>query len=381
MSGTVESLFQSFNKTASGSAQIGMPTEEIPRLPSGIFQFDLATGGGIPMGRISVIYGPESSMKTTLSLKLIAQMQQRYPSKRCVFVDAEGHFDPVWATKMGVNVEVLGYAIPPSAEKMVDMVEGLLYAKDLGLVVIDSLAALTTQKELDSDAEKALVGSGALLINKFYRKSSRALGMAKMEGLFPTMICINQIRYKIGVMYGNPETMPGGPSFKFASSLTVRVYGKDLIEKSINPSLPAFKEIKCVIQKYKVPIVSQNCEFKMALLPTAYYGLKVGGVYEWNTILHYAKTLGFIVKHGTAWATVYADTGETTTYPKQVDIYNALTKNPALMDRMKSQIFNKMVSSTGATDGEQSVPVEEAGESDGLQGATGGEESWDAPDS
>jgi recombination protein RecA len=368
---TVEELFGEFNSGGLEVATFGKSIDSVPRLPSDIFQLDLSSGGGFPRGRISVIYGPEGSAKTTLALKAVAQAQFEHPDKKAVFLDAEGHLDGKWANRLGVDMTKLGYAIPQSAENAVDMIEALLYAEDLSIVVLDSLAALTTEKELDSDAEKALVGAGALVINKMYRKTGRALGMAKLQGREPTVIFINQIRMKIGVMYGNPETMPGGPSFKFASSLTIRTFGKDEIDKDVNPSLPAFKEIKCVIKKQKVGIVSENCEFKMAILPNEAKGLKVGDVYEWNTISHYLKLFGLMNKEkGNKWSLADPETGEVTEYKAQYEIEKLFREDKALAQKYKRVIFDRVVADTEGHD-EESVPETETGEEQGVSGEAG----------
>ena len=182
-----------------------------------------------------------------------------------------------------------------------------------------NLTAFTTEKELDSDAEKAQVDTAGLLINKFYRKSSRALGMAIAQGRNPTLVCINQIRYKIGVMYGNPETMPGGPSFKFASSMTIRLYGKDVMDKAVHAAMPAFKSVNFAIQKFKVPIVANNAtDVKIATLPNAKLGLQPDDSYDWPVILSYLKKYELIVSGANGgWDVIDPITGEVENFKTQ----------------------------------------------------------------
>ena len=193
---------------------------DTPRLPTGIFPFDLASGGGFPMGRVSVVFGPESSGKTNVVLKAIGKGQQIYPDKQAVFVDAEHAFDPLWARQLGVNTDRLIVIHPEYAEQAVDMIEAFLYASDVFCVALDSIAALSTQNEIESSAEKAAVGGASLVIGKLFKKATVSFNRMRNQGLMPpAFIGINQIRHKIGVMYGDPETMPGGNAIKFASSL------------------------------------------------------------------------------------------------------------------------------------------------------------------
>ena len=209
----------------------GVNWAEADRIPTGWFPFDLATGGGFPMGGVSIVYGPESSLKSTLALRAIAQCQILKPHLKCAFLDLEGAYEPSWGKTLGVDNSKLVYALPDYAEQVVDITIALLEAEDIGIVVIDSLAAMAPENEVVSSAEKASVGGSGLIISKFCRKLTTAINQAKRQGRYPLVIAINQIRHKIGVMYGNPETMPGGFAFKFASKMTVRLYGKDVEDK------------------------------------------------------------------------------------------------------------------------------------------------------
>ena len=148
------------------------------------------------------------------------------------------------------------------------MVEAFLYAKDVFCVGLDSVAALSTQNEIDSSAEKASVGGASNVIGKMFRKTTVSFNKMRNQGLMPpAFIGINQIRNKIGVMFGDPETMPGGQTMKFLSSLTVRLYGKNKIEKTISSELPAFKETTAVIKKAKVGVTKYNFEYDLCMLP------------------------------------------------------------------------------------------------------------------
>ncbi len=260
------------------------------RIPTGILAFDLATGGGIPKGANTIIYGPESSGKTNLAYILIAQYQRLYPKDQCVFVDVEGTFDPKWAAKFGVDTKKLLRLRPLTAEQAVDMVEQCLYAEDCGLVVVDSLAALVTANELASSAEKAVVGGASNPIAKMVRKTTAALNEADMAGRSPTLVYINQTRFKIGVMFGDPETMPGGNAIRFQVSLWLRVYGTNIVDEKVSKEMPVRKKIKMVIKKWKQPIFSLGAEFELAMLP--HMGLKVGEADDYSLVKEYLNDLG-----------------------------------------------------------------------------------------
>lgn len=350
----VKELLGKLNKQAKRQlGTVGVEVEQVERIPTGLFQFDLATGGGFAKGRVNLVYGPESSMKTTLCLKAIASSQKNCPDKICVFVDVEGHFDAGWAALHGVDVSTLAYTSPSSAEEMIDVVEQLLYADDIGVVVVDSLAAMVTTGELESSAEKAVVGNAGLAINKLYRKTGRAMIVAKDAGRTPTLILINQIRHKIGVMYGDPETMPGGSSFKFSASLIVRVYGKDEFDKNVSEALPAYKKVGIILKKWKMPIVSRTAEMMISLMPIPEYGLAVGESYDWNTCLSYMKKLDMLVKSSGGWDLIDLSTGEVlATYPTQDALKEKFYEDKEFGGMVKGRIISSVVTSGQTIDPE-----------------------------
>lgn len=273
----------------------GVEFEDTARLPTGVFAMDLASGGGFPMGRLSIIWGAESSGKSNLCLLAIAQGQKIYPDKHAVFVDAEGGYDPKWAKTLGVDTARLIVVHPEYAEQAVDTLEAFLYASDVFCVVLDSVAAMTTQNEVESGAEKQIVGGASLLLGKLFKKTTVSFNRMRNQGLTPpAFLAINQVRHKIGVLYGSPDTMPGGQAQKFASSFTLRLYGKNVVDKKINPVLPALKEITATIQKWKMPILAAHAEFQMFML--SHNGHPPGYVNDWNTISTYLKELDYLGK-------------------------------------------------------------------------------------
>lgn len=192
--------------------------------PSGVASIDIALGcGGIPQGRMMELFGPESSGKTTTCLQLVAACQKHYfPKKerygRVVFIDAEHALDPEWATKIGVNMNKLAISQPGYGEEALRIAEKLILSKKVDLIIIDSVAALVPKAEIDGEVGDHHVGTQARMMSQACRKMSGICNKTKT-----TIIFINQIREKIGVMFGNPETTPGGRALKFYASIRAQI--------------------------------------------------------------------------------------------------------------------------------------------------------------
>lgn len=189
----------------------------VDAIPSGSLALDKALGiGGYPKGRIIEIFGPESSGKTTLALHAIAECQKQ--GGRCAFIDAENAIDPVYAKHLGVDIDELILSQPDSGEQALDITELLIKSGAIDLVVVDSVAALVPQAELDGEMGDASVGLQARLMSKAMRKLAGVMNHSNTTAIF-----INQLREKVGVMFGNPETTPGGRALKFYSSVRLDV--------------------------------------------------------------------------------------------------------------------------------------------------------------
>ncbi|MCA9171851.1 MAG: recombinase RecA [Planctomycetales bacterium] len=189
----------------------------IQGIPTGSLSLDLALGGqGIPRGRIIEVFGPESSGKTTLALHVVAQAQKR--GGIAAFIDAEHALDPTWAKKLGVELDTLLVSQPTSGEEAMHITEMLIKSNAVDIIVIDSVAALIPKQELEGDIGDSHVGLQARLMSQSMRKLTGAIAKAKTAVIF-----INQIREKIGVMFGSPETTPGGRALKFYSSCRIDV--------------------------------------------------------------------------------------------------------------------------------------------------------------
>ncbi len=190
---------------------------EIEAVPSGSLTLDIALGvGGFPKGRIIEVYGPESSGKTTIALQAVAEVQKR--GGRAAFIDAEHALDPVYARNLGVNLEELLLSQPDTGEQALEICEALVRSNAVSIVVIDSVAALVPQAEIEGEMGDSHVGLQARLMSQALRKLSGIINKTNTIAIF-----INQLREKVGVMFGNPETTPGGRALKFYASVRLDV--------------------------------------------------------------------------------------------------------------------------------------------------------------
>lgn len=202
-------------------------TVDVELLPSGALSLDLALGGGYPKGRIIEIYGPESSGKTTLTLHAIAEIQKQ--GGTAAFVDAEHALDPAYARKLGVDTDNLLVSQPDNGEQALEIAETLVRSNAVDLVVVDSVAALVPQAEIDGDMGDSHMGLQARLMSQALRKLTGIINKSKT-----TVIFINQIRMKIGVMFGNPETTTGGNALKFYASVRMDIRRTGQIKEGEN---------------------------------------------------------------------------------------------------------------------------------------------------
>ena len=317
---------------------IGVTHPGKPRIPSGVFAFDLASGGGFPRGAISIVYGPESSGKTNLALLTIASHQRLFPKALCAFVDLENSVDESWASKLGVDTKKWIFFRPDYAEQAIDIIEGMLYAEDIGLIVLDSAGAMTVLHEIEKSAEIMTIGRGALAVQKLVKKSNTALLQGVKDNRFPTLIMINQVRMKIGVMYGDPEDFPGGRAQKHLSSLTVRLWGKNIQDEKVHPLLPAHKVTKGVIKKWKVPIVGDHFEYKMCMVP--HNEVKVSEVDDWKLIAGNLKSFEALTKDGNKWLLFDQS------FPTLDSIKIALNTDEKLSDKVRRMIVARSMLSS-----------------------------------
>lgn len=229
----------------------------VEMIPTGSIAVDLALGGGVPRGRIIEIYGPESSGKTTLTLCIAAQAQKM--GGQVAFIDAEHALDPEYAQKIGVDIDNLLLSQPDSGEQALEIVETLVRSGAVDVIVVDSVAALTPRAEIDGEMGDSHMGLQARLMSQALRKLTSIVSKTKT-----TVIFINQIRMKIGVMFGNPETTTGGNALKFYASMRVEIRKGDKIEEGTGDNKQVIgNKVRIKVVKNKVYPPFKNAEFDL----------------------------------------------------------------------------------------------------------------------
>ena len=282
---------------------------------TGSLSLDIALGaGGYPKGRIIEIFGPESSGKTTFALHAIAEVQKK--GGRAAFIDAEHALDPVYAKNLGVNINELLLAQPDTGEQALEICEALVRSNAIDIVVIDSVAALVPQAEIDGEMGDSHVGLQARLMSQALRKLGGTINKTKTIAIF-----INQLREKVGVMFGNPETTPGGRALKFYSSVRLDVRRSETIK--VGDSIIGSKtNVKVVKNKIAPP-------FKTATVDIMYGE----GVSKEGEIIDLGCNAGIIEKSG-SW---FAYNGEKLGQGKE-NVKLLLKKDPALRDELEKKI-------------------------------------------
>ena len=293
-------------------------TLNIDSIPTGSMTLDLALGiGGVPRGRIVEIYGPESSGKTTVSLHIIAEAQKM--GGEVAFIDVEHALDPVYASALGVNIDNLIVSQPDSGEQALEIAEALVRSGAIDVIVVDSVAAMTTKAEIDGDMGDNHVGQLARLMSQAMRKLTSAISKSNCVAIF-----INQIREKIGVMYGNPETTPGGRALKFYASVRIEVRKGEVIK---NGSDIIGNRTKCKVVKNKVAPPFKECEFDVL------YGK---GISRDGEVIDLAVDLDIIKKSG-SW---FSYNGQKLGQGRE-KIKEMLKNDPAFMKEVEEQIIAK----------------------------------------
>ena len=298
---------------------------QVEALPTGALSLDYALGiGGLPKGRIIEIYGPESSGKTTVALHVIAEAQKR--GGEVAFVDAEHALDPIYAKKLGVNVEELIVSQPDTGEQALEIAEMLVRSNAIDVIVIDSVAALVPKSEIEGEMGDSHVGLHARLMSQALRKLAGVIARTNTVAIF-----INQLREKVGVMYGNPEVTTGGRALKFYSSVRLDVRKSELIKQGTDV-IGARTKVKVVKNKVAPPF--KEAEFDIM------YG---EGISKIGCILDIGVASGIIQKSGTWYNYDEERIGQGRENAKQF-----LKEHPEILAKVEEEVRDILFNAAGA---------------------------------
>ena len=310
--GQIEKQFGKGSVMKLGDSSVNMNVEAVP---TGSLSLDIALGlGGVPKGRIIEIYGPESSGKTTVALHMVAEVQKR--GGIAGFIDAEHALDPVYAKNIGVDIDNLYISQPDNGEQAMEITETMVRSGAVDIVIVDSVAALVPKAEIEGDMGDSHVGLQARLMSQALRKLTAVISKSNCVVIF-----INQLREKIGVMFGNPETTTGGRALKFYSSVRMDVRRIEAL-KQAGEIIGNRTRIKVVKNKVAPPF--KEAEFDIM------FGK---GISKEGDVLDLAAGLGIIVKSGAWYAYKDAKIGQGRENAKQY-----LRDNPEILEEVETQV-------------------------------------------
>jgi recombination protein RecA len=291
---------------------------EVSSIPTGALPLDLALGvGGIPRGRVIEIFGPESAGKTTVALHVVAEAQKL--GGVAAFVDAEHALDPIYAARIGVNIDELLISQPDTGEQALEIVEVLVRSGAVDVIVIDSVAALVPKAEIEGEMGDSHVGLQARLMSQALRKLTAAISKSNCAVIF-----LNQLREKVGIMFGNPEVQPGGRALKFYASVRLDIRKVETIKSGLD-SIGARAKVKVVKNKVAPPF--RTAEFDI---------LFNEGISREGALIDAAVEYGIIEKSGT-WMSYSA----TRLGQGRENVRNFLRENPTLAGEIEAQVREK----------------------------------------
>ena len=301
------------------------PEMNVEAIPTGSLALDAALGiGGVPKGRIIEIYGPESSGKTTLALHILAEAQKR--GGEVAFVDAEHALDPVYAAALGVDTDNLLVSQPDTGEQALEITDALVRSGAVDAVVVDSVAALVPKQEIEGEMGDTFVGLQARLMSQALRKLAGTISKTNCVVIF-----INQLRMKIGVMYGNPETTTGGNALKFYSSVRLDVRKVEAIKEGGN----------VVGNKTRVKVVKNKVAPPFR---EAYFDIMYGeGISKWGELVDLAVQMDIIQKSG-SWFSM----GDERIGQGKDSVKNFLMNNPDIAEDVEAKVREKLISGSSS---------------------------------
>ena len=287
-------------------------------IPTGCLELDIALGvGGLPRGRIVEIYGPESSGKTTMALQVVAEAQKL--GGAAAFIDVEHALDPVYAKNLGVDIDNLYVAQPDAGEQALEIMETLVRSGAIDVVVLDSVAALVPQSEIDGEMGDSHMAAQARLMSQALRKLTAAISKSSTIAIF-----INQLREKVGIVFGNPEVTPGGRALKFYASVRMDIRKGEAL-KSGDAVVGNKTKIRVVKNKVAPPFRSAECEI--------YYGK---GISMASSVLNLGVALGIVDKSGAWFSYKEERIGQGRDNARKY-----LENNPAIMEEIRNRILKE----------------------------------------
>ncbi len=335
---TMDSLIEKIHKIYGDSVSIIKASDsrfvEAPRVSTGIFVLDCALGGGIPRGKISIFWGKEKSGKSTSALKTVASVQKN--GGIVVWLDAESSFDQKWAEKNGVILEKLLLITKTDgntgSEKQMDAALDLIKSGKVDLVVIDSIASLRSTKEIEAEADESKVGAHPKMIGNFVNRLMAYLG--SQVDYKTTILALNQVRDKIGVMYGDPAEPPGGHTLKHGATVTVKMsLGKYEMDKK---GFPMYVNLNFIIMKSRVGPAKLEGTYKMYV--TDREGYKSGEIIEVPVVLDYGIKYGVLKKNQSR---MFLFNGKE--IGEEINVEEYLRKDNKLFEEVRNAVMDAMV--------------------------------------
>lgn len=313
-----KALANILKKHGDGSVLQGEEKVEYERIPTGSLGLDIITGGGYPLGRFVEVYAPESTGKTTIAIHGMIQAQKKYPNKRVVIIDAEHAFDRDYAEGLGLKMDEVLIVQPDNGEQGLDIADALIESGEVSMIVIDSIAALTPKAEIDGDIGDSKMGLHARLMSQACRVMT-----AKTQKHKTVVYWTNQLREKIGVMFGSPETTPGGNAMKFYASIRIDLRKKKGTDTDLNGDITNSKITAKTVKNKTFPPY-RACEFDI---------LFGEGIDRASELLFYGEKSG-VIKRGGSWFS-YGDVrlGQGAQTVKQL-----LKDNPEMCEEIEKKI-------------------------------------------
>jgi recombination protein RecA len=325
LSNAIQQIERSYGKGAIMKLGEVAAARDVTVIPTGSLPLDLALGvGGMPRGRVVEIYGPESAGKTTVALHVIAEAQKQ--GGVAAFVDAEHALDPLYASCIGVQIDDLLISQPDTGEQALEIVEVLVRSSAVDVIVIDSVAALVPKAEIEGEMGDAHVGLQARLMSQALRKLTAAISKSST-----TVIFLNQLREKVGIMFGNPETQPGGRALKFYASVRLDIRKVEVIKSGLD-SIGARVKVKVVKNKVAPPF--RTAEFDI---------LFNEGISREGALIDAAVEFGIVEKSGT-WMSY----GDVRLGQGRENVRNFLRENPTLAAEIEAAVRGKAASQASA---------------------------------